>query len=65
MRRTAAQEAYKPPRGCAPPQLRYNRRSNTGAQAHMSCNRRAGYRVRKNRTAACAMPRLLRAVTEI
>ena len=25
-----------------------------GAQAHMSCNRRAGYRVRKNRTAACA-----------
>jgi hypothetical protein len=25
-----------------------------GAQPHMSCNRRTGYRVRKNRTAACA-----------
>jgi hypothetical protein len=25
-----------------------------GAQAHVSCNRRAGYRVRKNCTAACA-----------
>jgi hypothetical protein len=25
-----------------------------GAQAHMSCYRRAGYRVQKNRTAACA-----------
>jgi hypothetical protein len=24
-----------------------------GAQAHMSCYRRAGYRVQKNRTAAC------------
>jgi hypothetical protein len=40
--------------GCAPPQLRRNWRSNSGAQAHMSCNRRAGYRVRRNRTAACA-----------
>jgi hypothetical protein len=25
-----------------------------GAQAHMSCNRRDGYQVRKNCTAACA-----------
>jgi hypothetical protein len=25
-----------------------------GAQAHMSCNRRVGYRVRKNRTTARA-----------
>jgi hypothetical protein len=41
-------------RGCAPPQLRYNRRSNMGAQAHMSCNRCAGYWVRKSRTAAHA-----------
>jgi hypothetical protein len=42
------------PRGCAPPQLRCNRRSNMLAQAHMSCNRRAGYWVPKNCTAACA-----------
>jgi hypothetical protein len=41
------------PRLCAP-QLRCNRWSSTGAQAHMSCNRRAGYWVQKNRTAACA-----------
>jgi hypothetical protein len=41
-------------RGCAPPQLRCNRRSNMGAQAHMSYNWCAGYRVRKNRTAARA-----------
>jgi hypothetical protein len=39
------------PRLCAP-QLRCNRWSNMGAQAHMSCNRRTSYRVRKNRTAA-------------
>jgi hypothetical protein len=39
--------------GCAPPQLRCNWRSNSGAEAHMSYNRRAGYHVRKNRTAAC------------
>jgi hypothetical protein len=36
------------------PQLRYNRLSNTGAQAHMSCNQRAGYWVQKNHAAACA-----------
>jgi hypothetical protein len=41
------------PRLCAP-QLRCNQRSNMGAQANMSYNRRAGYRVRKNRTAARA-----------
>jgi hypothetical protein len=41
------------PHGCALPQLRCNRRSNMRTQAHMSCNRRAGYWVRKNRTAAC------------
>ena len=46
--------SVQPPRGCVPPQLRCNRRSNMGAQAHMSCNRRAGYWVRKNRTAARA-----------
>jgi hypothetical protein len=46
--------SIQPPRGCAPLQLHCNRRSNMGAQAHMSCNRRAGYRVRKNRTAARA-----------
>jgi hypothetical protein len=46
--------SVQPPHGCAPPQLRCNRRSNMGAQAHMSCNRRAGYWVRKNCTAACA-----------
>jgi hypothetical protein len=42
------------PHGCALPQLHYNRRSNMQTQARMSCNRRAGYGVRKNRTAACA-----------
>jgi hypothetical protein len=36
------------------PQLRCNRRSNMGAQAHMSYNWRTGYRVRKNRIAARA-----------
>jgi hypothetical protein len=41
------------PRLCAP-QLRCNRRSNMRAQAHMSYNRRAGYRVQKNFTAARA-----------
>jgi hypothetical protein len=46
--------SVQPSHGCAPSQLRCNWRSNTGAQAHMSCNRRAGYRVRKNRTATCA-----------
>jgi hypothetical protein len=29
--------SVQPLRGCAPPQLRCNRRSNMGAQAHMSC----------------------------
>jgi hypothetical protein len=46
--------SVQPPHDCAPPQLRCNRRSNMGAQAHMSCNRRVGYRVRKNRTVARA-----------
>jgi hypothetical protein len=46
--------SIQPSHGCAPPQLRCNQWSNLGAQAHMSCNRRAGYRVRKNRTTACA-----------
>jgi hypothetical protein len=46
--------SVQPPRGCAPPHLRCNRRPNMGAQPHMSCNRRTGYRVRKNRTAARA-----------
>jgi hypothetical protein len=40
-------ESVQPSRGCAPPQLRCNRRSNMGAQAHMSCDRRAGYWVQK------------------
>jgi hypothetical protein len=30
-------------RGCALPQLRCNQWANMGAQAHMSCDRRAGY----------------------
>jgi hypothetical protein len=46
--------SVQPPHGCALPQLRCNRWSNMGAQAHMSCNQRAGYQVRKNRTAARA-----------
>ena len=46
--------SVQPPQGCAPPQLRCNQQSNIGVQAHMSCNRRAGYRVRKNHTAARA-----------
>jgi hypothetical protein len=46
--------SVQPPHGCAPPQLRCNRWPNMGAQAHMSCNRHAGYRVRKNRIAARA-----------
>jgi hypothetical protein len=51
-------------RGYAPPQLRCNRRSNMGAQAHMSCNRRAGHWVRKSRTATRANARLLGVVAE-
>jgi hypothetical protein len=46
--------SVQPPHGYAPSQLRCNWRSNMGAQAHMSYNRRTGCRVRKNRTAACA-----------
>jgi hypothetical protein len=46
--------SVQPPRGCAPLQLRCNQRSHMGAQAHMSYNWRAGYWVRKNRTAARA-----------
>jgi hypothetical protein len=33
----------QPPHGCALSQLRCNRRSNIRTQAHVSCNRRAGY----------------------
>jgi hypothetical protein len=35
--------SVQPTRGCAPPQLRCDRWSNMGAQAHMSCNRRADH----------------------
>jgi hypothetical protein len=35
--------SVQPPRGYASPQLRCNQRSNMGAQAHMSCNRRADH----------------------
>jgi hypothetical protein len=52
------------PRACAPPQLRCNRRSNMGAQAHMSCNRRAGYWVQKIASSLAPMPHLLGAVVE-
>jgi hypothetical protein len=45
--------SIQPPR-CTPPQLRCNWRSNTRAQAHKSCNRRASYWVQKNCTVACA-----------
>jgi hypothetical protein len=54
---TSGQKGEPPlqlPRGCAPPQLRCNLWSNMGAQAHMSCTRRTGCRVRNNRTAARA-----------
>jgi hypothetical protein len=53
-RRTATQEAYKRPAVVRPPQFRCNQWSNMGAQAHTSSNRRAGYWVRKNHTAARA-----------
>jgi hypothetical protein len=56
--------SVQPPRGCVPPQLRCNRRSNMGAQAHMSCNRRVGYRVRKIAPSLAPMPRLLGAIAE-
>jgi hypothetical protein len=56
--------SVQPPHGCAPPQLRCNRWSNMGAQAHMSCNRRAGYWVRKIAPSLTPMPCLLRAVAE-
>jgi hypothetical protein len=45
------------------PQLRHNWRSNSGAQAHTSCNRRAGYRVQRSRTPPVPMPCLLGTVT--
>jgi hypothetical protein len=51
---TAAQEVYNRPAVVRRTQFRYNRRSNMGAQAHMSCSRRAGYWVRKDGTAARA-----------
>jgi hypothetical protein len=41
-------------RGRAPFQLRCNRRSSMGARSHMSCNRRTGYYMQRNRTATCA-----------
>jgi hypothetical protein len=44
----------QPHHGCAPFQLRCNRRSNMEARAHMSCNRRTGYHVQRNHTATCA-----------
>jgi hypothetical protein len=46
--------SVQPSHSCALPQLRCNWRSNSGTQAHMSCNRCTGYRVQRNRTAACA-----------
>jgi hypothetical protein len=46
--------SVQPSHGCALPQLRHNWRSNSGAQAHTSCNRRAGYHVQRSHTAACA-----------
>jgi hypothetical protein len=56
--------SVQPPCGCAPPQLRCNRRSNMGAQAHMSCNRRADYWVQKIALSLAPMPHLLGAVAE-
>jgi hypothetical protein len=56
--------SVQPPRGCAPPQLRCNRRSNMGTQAHMSCNRRAGYWVHKIAPSLAPMPRLLGVVAK-
>jgi hypothetical protein len=44
----------QPRRDCAPFRLRRIWRSSMEARAHMSCNRRAGYYVRKNHTATCA-----------
>jgi hypothetical protein len=46
--------SVQPHRGCAPFQLRCNRRSSMGARSHMSCNQRTGYYVQRNRTATCA-----------
>jgi hypothetical protein len=46
--------SVQPHHGCAPFQLRCNRRSSMKAWAHMSCNRRTGYHVQRNRTATCA-----------
>jgi hypothetical protein len=46
--------SVQPPRCYTPPQLRCIRRSNMEAQAHMSCNRRAGHWLRKSRTATRA-----------
>jgi hypothetical protein len=41
----------QPHHGCAPFRLRCNWRSSMEARAHMSCNRRTGYRMQRNRTA--------------
>jgi hypothetical protein len=46
--------SMQPHHGCAPFQLRCSRRSSMEARAHMSCNRRTGYYVQRNRTATCA-----------
>jgi hypothetical protein len=43
-----------PHHGCAPFRLRRIRRSSMEARAHMSCNRRKGYRVQGNRNATRA-----------
>jgi hypothetical protein len=51
---TRRARGVQPSHGCAPPQLRHNWWPNSGAQAHTSCNRRAGYRVQRNCTAVCA-----------
>jgi hypothetical protein len=56
--------SVQPPRGGVPPQLPCNRRSNVGAHAHMSCNRRVGYWVQKIAPSLAPMPRLLGAVAE-
>jgi hypothetical protein len=46
--------SMQPHHGCAPFQLCCNRRSSMEARARMSCNRRTGYHVRRNRIVTCA-----------
>jgi hypothetical protein len=45
--------SIQPHHGCAPFQLRHIWRSGMEARAHMSCSRRTGYYVQRNRTATC------------